>query len=64
MEQLSVPRSQHVQDNWLPVRNEQIRYLDINTESTFVNEKMPFAHRLAFWNKFKDNLDLLTKDEL
>ncbi|XP_057380570.1 venom carboxylesterase-6-like [Daphnia carinata] len=57
------PESSHV-DVWLPVEQGVIRYLDINERSTFVNDKMPFEPRLAFWNKVKAANRIVTKDEL
>ena len=44
-----VPLSQHVKDHWLPVRNGEISYLNINSRSNFVNGKMPFEPRIKFW---------------
>ncbi|KAI9554675.1 hypothetical protein GHT06_019951 [Daphnia sinensis] len=59
-----VPVSNHVDDDWLPVEQGVIRYLDINERSAFVNDKMPFEPRLAFWNNVKAANRIVTKDEL
>lgn len=56
--------SNHVDDDWLPVEQGVIRYLDINERSAFVNDKMPFEPRLAFWNNVKAANRIVTKDEL
>ncbi|XP_046639314.1 venom carboxylesterase-6-like isoform X1 [Daphnia pulicaria] len=58
------PRSHHVDDQWLPVEQGKTRYLNINSQPTFVNDKMPFERRLAFWDRMKvQNRLLLAKDE-
>lgn len=59
-----VPESSHVDDDWLPVEQGAIRYLDIKERPTFVNGKMPFEARLAFWNNIKAANRIVTKDEL
>lgn len=54
-----------MEDDWLPVEQGMIRYLDINSKSTFVNDKMPFASRLAFWNILNvENRNIMAKEEL
>jgi hypothetical protein len=48
-----VPRSRHVDEHWLPVEPGKTRYLKINSRSTLVEEEMPFASRLPFWDRMK-----------
>jgi hypothetical protein len=37
----------------MPVEQGKTRNLNINSRPTFVNDKMPFERRLAFWDRVK-----------
>lgn len=54
-----------METNWLPIKDGQVRYLEINANRpTLIEDQMPFVDRLPFWNDVMKNLSPPKKTEL
>ena len=61
-----LPQSERIDGSWLPLKNGQTRYLNIEAQrSAMVHGPMQFQSRLAVWNSLLNYLpNTAGKDEL
>jgi hypothetical protein len=47
-----IPRSKLVPEDWIPIKEDQPRYLRIEAElPSMVNKSMPFFERVQYWKQ-------------